>query len=174
MHTDIRQRFNAAFTQEKYQAFLHMVNTDFGEACTFRMAETPIFIPSALKIKLLKGVEDICSVITAPDFMERSESALPEHLRVPGEDAHTQFLQLDFGICRDTNGVLTPQLIEMQGFPSLYFFQHLLAKSYRTYFDIPTNFHHLFGGIDEAGYIDLLRQVIVGDSKPENTILLEI
>jgi len=174
MHTEVRQRYNAAFTQEKYEAFLHSVNTGFGEPCTFRMSETPIFVPKSLKDKLLKGVEDICSVITSADFMGRSESALPEHLRVPGEDAHTQFLQLDFGICCDANGELSPQLIEMQGFPSLYFFQHLLAQSYRKHFDIPANFHHLFGGIDEAGYIELLRQVIVGNSKPENTILLEV
>jgi hypothetical protein len=174
MHKELRQQYNAAFTQEKYEAFLNMVNTDFGEPCTFRMSETPIFIPKSLKNKLLKGVEDICAVIAAPDFMERSASAIPTHLRVPGEDAHTQFLQLDFGICRDENGELNPQLIEMQGFPSLYFFQHLLAKSYRTHFDIPAELHHLFGGIDETGYIDLLRQVIVGNSKPENTILLEV
>jgi hypothetical protein len=174
MIQDVRQRFNAAFTQEKYEAFLNTVNTAFGEPCTFRMSETPIFVPKALKNKLLKGVEDICDVITAPDFMSRSEAALPTHLRVPGEDAHTRFLQLDFGICRDENGELTPQLIEMQGFPSLYFFQHLLAKAYRHHFDIPAEFHHLFGGIDEAGYVDLLREVIVGDSKPENTILLEV
>ncbi len=98
----------------------------------------------------------------------------PAHLRVPGEDAHTMFLQLDFGICRDSNGAYTPQLIEMQGFPSLYFFQHLLAESYRKHFDIPADFHHLFGGLDNAGYVDLMREVIVGDSKPENVILLEV
>ncbi len=174
MHTEVRQRFNAAFTQEKYEAFLRTVNTAYGEPCTFRIAETPVFVPKSLKNKLLKGVEDICAVITAPDFMGRSEAALPSHLRVPGEDAHTQFLQLDFGICRDANGELTPQLIEMQGFPSLYFFQHLLAEGYRKHFDIPAEFSHLFSGIDEAGYIELLRQVIVGNSKPENVILLEI
>lgn len=174
MHTEQRKRFNAAFTPEKYHAFLEMVNTAFGEPCTFRMSETPIFIPRDLKTKLLKGVEDICAVITAPDFLGRSESALPNHLRVPGEDAHTQFLQLDFGICKGEDGQLVPQLIEMQGFPSLYFYQHLLAQGYRSSFDIPADFHHLFGGLDETGYIELLRQVIVGNSKPENTILLEV
>ncbi|HNM26909.1 MAG TPA: hypothetical protein PKL15_15815, partial [Saprospiraceae bacterium] len=127
MHTELRKQYNAAFTQEKYQAFLHTVNTAFGEACTFRISETPVFVPKSLKNKLLKGVEDICKVIAAPDFMAKSEAALPQHLRVPGEDAHTRFLQLDFGICRDENGEFSPQLIEMQGFPSLYFFQHLLV-----------------------------------------------
>lgn len=174
MHLAARKQYNERFTQATYEAFLQHVNTAYGEPCTFRISETPIFVPKDLKNKLLQGVSDICSVITAPGFMARSESALPKHLSVPGEDSHTQFLQLDFGICRDKNGALTPQLIEMQGFPSLYFFQHLLAEGYRKTFDIPADMHHLFGGLDEQGYIDVMREVIVGDAKPENTILLEI
>ncbi len=174
MHSEVRQRYNAAFTQEKYEAFLQTVHTAYGEPVTFRVSETPVFVPKALKNKLLKGVEDICAILTQPDFKQRSEAALPNHLRVPGEDEHTTFLQLDFGICRDANGELTPQLIEMQGFPSLYFFQHLLAESYRKHFDIPADYHHLFGGLDNEGYIDLLRQVIIGNSKPENVVLLEV
>ncbi|MCE7926592.1 MAG: hypothetical protein DYG98_26405 [Haliscomenobacteraceae bacterium CHB4] len=174
MHKQARQHYNATFTPEKYQAFLDTVNAAFGEAVTFRVSETPIFVPKSLKSQLLQGVEDICGVIMAPGFRERSEAALPAHLRVPGEDDHTTFLQLDFGVCRDAKGDFIPQLIEMQGFPSLYFFQHLLAESYRKHFDIPADFHHLFGGLTEEIYIELMRQVIVGDSRPENVILLEV
>ncbi len=174
MHKQLRQQYNAAFTQEKYQAFLHTVDTAFGEAVTFRVSETPVFVPRDLKAQLLQGVEDICTVLTRSDFKQRSAAALPAHLQVPGEDAHTRFLQLDFGICRAADGGLTPQLIEMQGFPSLYFFQQMLADSYRQHFEVPADFHHLFGGLDGAGYIELMRQAIVGNSKPENVILLEI
>ena len=174
MHKEARQHYNATFSPEKYQAFLDTVNTAFGEACTFRVSETPIFVPQSLKSQLLQGVEDICAVITQPGFRARSEAALPAHLRVPGEDDHTVFLQLDFGVCRDAAGNFTPQLIEMQGFPSLYFFQQLLADSYRKHFEIPPHFHSLFGGLDREGYIQLMREVIVGGSKPENVILLEV
>lgn len=174
MHSEIRKRFNASFSQEKYEDFLRTMNTAYGEPCTFRISETPVFVPAYLRDRLFKGVEDICSVITAPGFRERSESALPAHLRVPDEDEHTTFLQLDFGICRDREGNFTPQLIEMQGFPSLYFFQHLLATSYRKYFDIPPDYSHLFGGLDEAGYLEIMRDTIVGNSRPENVVLLEI
>jgi hypothetical protein len=174
MHSDIRQQFNQGFTPEKYEAFLQTMNTAYGEPCTFRVSETPIFVPKTLKNKLLKGVEDICAVISAPEFRGISEAALPSHLRVPGEDAHTMFLQLDFGICRDASGEFTPQLIEMQGFPSLYFFQHLLANSYRKHFEIPDSFHHLFGELDNDGYVEAMREIIVGNSKPENVILLEV
>lgn len=174
MIPQLRQRFNAAFTPEKYQALLHTINTEFGEPATFRVAETPVFIPKYLKNKLIQGVEDISAVLTRPDFRQISEAAIPPHLRVPNEDEHAVFLQYDFGICRDPDGNLTPQLIELQGFPSLYFYQHLLAQAYRRHFDIPADFHHLFSGIDREGYLELLHDIIVGDEKPENVILLEV
>jgi hypothetical protein len=169
-----RKAFNAAFTPEKYKAFTDAVHSAYGEPVTFRLGETPVFIPKSLKKKLLRGVKDICDIINQPDFKQKSEAAIPKGLNVPNEDAHTTFLQLDFGICEDEKGKLTPQLIEMQGFPSLYFFQDLLAHSYRAHFDIPENMPHLFGGLDENGYIDLLRKTIVGRCKPQNVILLEI
>jgi len=174
MKQPYRQQYNARFTPEKYAAFLHTINTVFGEAPTFRIAETPVFVPKTIKTQLLQGIDDIFAALQQPDFKQRSEAALPAHLRVPGEDAHTQFLQLDFGICRDPQGNYIPQLIEMQGFPSLYFFQHALAEAYRQHFDIPADYHHLFGGLDAEGYIEMLREIIVGDAKPENVILLEI
>lgn len=174
MLESIRQKFNADFTPVAYQNFLETVNSAYGEACTFRMAETPVFVPNSLKIKLLEGVQEITDELVKPDFRERSEAAIPPGVRVPDEDPHPIFLQLDFGVCEGENGELIPQLIEMQGFPSLYFFQHLLAASYRKAFDIPQNLGHLFGGLDEKGYVELLRKVIIGDSRPENVILLEV
>lgn len=169
-----RKKFNADFTPAAYQNFLEIVNSAYGEACTFRMAETPVFVPNSLKIKLLDGVREITDELVKSDFRERSEAAIPPGVRVPDEDPHPVFLQLDFGICEGENGELIPQLIEMQGFPSLYFFQHLLASSYRKAFDIPANLDHLFGGLTPDDYVELLRKVIIGDSQPENVILLEV
>lgn len=174
MFDPIRTRYNTQFTQEKYQQFLHTVNSEFGEAPTFRISETPIFVPAYLRDQLLQGVNDICEVLLQPEFKTRSAAAIPPHLTVPNEDAHTMFLQLDFGICQGPDGRLTPQLIEMQGFPSLYFFQLMLADAYRKHFDIPENYTCLFGGLNDNTYVDALRTAIVGDSKPENVILLEV
>ncbi len=169
-----RRAYNAAFSAEKYQAHCHTVDTSFGEPCTFRLAETPVFVPRALKAHLLQAVEEITDTLVAPDFKARSEAAIPEHLRVPNEDAHPTFLQLDFGICEGPDGELFPQLIELQGFPSLYFFQHLLATSFRRNFDIPETYHALFNGLRDEDYVALLRDVIVGDERPEHVVLLEV
>ncbi len=174
MHPLLRQQYNAAFTPERYAAFLETINTTFHEAPTFRLGETPVFVPAELKAQLLKAVDDICAVLVQPDFPARSAAAIPPDLNVPNEDAHPTFLQLDFGICRDAEGNISPQLIELQGFPSLYYFQHLLAAGYQQHFDIPEAWHYLFGGLTPDTYLAMLRDVIVGNEDPKSVILLEI
>jgi hypothetical protein len=174
MHPLLRQQYNAAYTPERYAAFMETINTTFHEAPTFRLGETPVFIPRSLKAQLLQAVDDITAVLVQPDFAARSAAAIPPHLNVPAEDAHPTFLQLDFGICRDAAGNISPQLIELQGFPSLYYFQHLLAEAYQQHFDIPEGWHYLFGGLTPDSYLALLRDVIVGDEDPRSVILLEI
>jgi hypothetical protein len=174
MITQMRQQFNAAFKEETYQALLSWIESQYHYRPPFRVAETPVFIPQALKQKLITACEEITDVIVQPDFKERSQGAVLAGQTVPGETDHTTFLQMDFGICKDKNGELTPQLIEVQGFPSLYFFQDLVARGYRKHYHIPDNFKHLFGGLDSEAYIDMLREVIVADHDPENVILLEV
>jgi len=68
-----------------------------------------------------------------------------------------------------------PRLIELQAFPSLYGFQLLLLGCMRkAYPAIPRNWTSSFGGIKDPDYLALLRRTIVGDTNPENVILLEI
>lgn len=174
MIPNIRQQYNAGYTDTKYQQFLGWIAKQHNYRPPFRIAETPVFIPQPLKKKLLEACEEITDVLVQPDFGEKSQGAVLAGQIVPNETPHTTFLQMDFGICLDENGEYTPQLIEVQGFPSLYFYQDLTAEGYRKFFDIPDGYSHLFGGLDSASYMELLRKVIVGNSNPENVVLLEV
>ena len=142
---------------------------------SFRIAETPVFVPKYLKEHLFQACEEIMNVIVQPNFKELSETALLTGQDVvPNETDHTTFLQMDFGICKAEDGSLMPQLIEVQGFPSLYFYQEFVATAYKKFFRIPDHYNHLFGGLTSDSYLELLREIIVGSHKPENVILLEI
>jgi hypothetical protein len=140
----------------------------------FRICETPVFIPRSLKNKLIQGCEDIVDTITHPDFYAKTHNSIPAGQIVPNENKHTFFLQADFAVCRDENGELYPQLIEAQGFPSLYFFQDMVLDAYRRFFDLPTDLTALFGGLDRQAYRSQLRDIIIGDEDPEQVILLEV
>ena len=174
MIPELRTAYNAQFKQESYEQMKQEFGDRFNHIPPFNIAETPIFIPQLLKNRLLEACEEIIDVIVSPDFKKLSASAIPEGQEVPNETDHTTFLQLDFGICRDENGAYIPQLIEAQGFPSLYFYQAELAKLYRKYFQIPEHMNHLFGGLTDEEYINTLREIIVGDTPPEQVVLLEV
>ncbi|TAF53539.1 MAG: hypothetical protein EAZ62_04430, partial [Sphingobacteriia bacterium] len=174
MVNPIRLAFNAAFTAEKYAGYLADLNAHFPGAIEFRVAETPIFIDKAFKDKMLAACESIVDVIMAPGFDKLTNRALLHEWKVPREDAHTQFIAFDFGICQNAAGELEPQLIEMQGFPTLFGYQILHEAITRKHFSIPDNYSAYFEPWQAENYTELLRQIIVGDHQPEEVVLLEI
>jgi len=171
----MRTWFNANYTEEKYEAFKAYVAKAYDHTPGFRLAETPVFFDTALKTKVLQACDDINRTLLQPNFKELTKGAIkhPE-LVVPNEDYHTRFLQMDFGICKNEQGKIVPQLIEVQGFPSLYFFQDLLYKAYIENFSIPDKYTVHFGGLDSMRYIELLRKEIIGDFDPQSVVLLEV
>ncbi|MEL6923046.1 MAG: hypothetical protein AAFO94_03285, partial [Bacteroidota bacterium] len=174
MIPSLRTQYNQKFSEATYNAFLDTITAANNHRPKFKIAETPVFIPDELKFHLTQACEEISDVICQENFKDLTKGALlPENL-VPNETKHTAFLQMDFGICRDANGQLTPQLIEIQGFPTLYFYQDMKAQAYRKHFNIPDHMSHLLGGIDSAQYHEMLRNIIVGSSQPENVVLLEV
>lgn len=168
-----RKPFNQHFTGEKYKSFLESLEKGFTEI-PFRVAETPVFIPTELKDKLIAAGEEIVNLIRKPDFKQLTEKSIPKTWQVAAENDHPHFLTFDFGICKDEQGNLIPKLIEMQGFPSLYGFQLHLAKNYKSAFDLPDNLSPFFNGITEPTYLELLKKVILGDHQPHEVALMDV
>lgn len=174
MLPELRTYYNQHFTQEKYQAFLESLAAAAHETPAFRIAETPVFIPAALTSKLVQACEEVVDVILRPDFKDITEDAIPPHLRIPAENDHPHFIVIDFAVCRQANGELAPQLIELQGFPSILAFQEVLATQYRRHFDIPATVDNFFNGLNSDTYYALLQELIVGAHDPQEVILLEV
>jgi hypothetical protein len=170
----LRKLYNQDFTPEKYQAFVNEINDLHPGQLDFRLAETPVFIPRDFTRQALEACESIIDVITQPAYHQHSERAIPAHLRVPNEDGHPDFIAFDFGICTNAEGALEPQLIEMQGFPSLFAFQTVLPKVHARHLWQPAGYTPYLNGFTEETYIDLLRRIIIADADPEHVILLEI
>jgi len=168
-----RQKYNQQFTEEKYQTFLTELQHGYAEI-PFRVAETPVFFPKVLKEKLIAAGEEIINLIKQTDFKTLTQQAIPSNWNVPNENEQPHFLTFDFGICKNDQGELTPMLIEMQGFPSLYGFQHHLAKTFRANFEIDSSLNHLLNGFNEERYINLLREVIIGNHQPNEVALMDL
>ena len=170
----VRQQFNRQFTPEKYNGFLKELQNLYPDQLDFRVAETPVFVPKDFTQKMLDACESIIDVITSREYFQKSEAAIPQHLRVPNEDAHPHFIAFDFGICQNEKGELEPQLIEMQGFPSLFAFHVLFPEVSRQHFEWPDHFENYLNGFSKESYIAFLKKIILADSRPENVVLLEV
>ncbi len=174
MINNLREQFNQNFTEEKYIIFLDDLNSKYPGEIPFRIAETPIFIPKDFTKKILDACEAIVDVIVDKNFKTLTAAAIPKGEEVPHENAHTHFIAFDFGICENGAGELEPQLIEMQGFPTLFGFQVYQPEIVKKHFDIPENFDNYLSGYNKESYINLLKEIIIGDHNVENVILLEI
>lgn len=170
----IRKQFNESFTETRYQEYLALLNEKFKGAIEFRVAETPVFINKAFKDKILSACESIVDFIVQPNFTELTNKAIPSNVQVPNQNKHTHFIAFDFGICENEQGELEPQLIEMQGFPTLFGYQIWQDLICRKQFNIPDNFSCYLNGFTTKTYTHLLNEIIVGNYSPEEVILLEL
>jgi len=170
----LRSRFNADFTAEKYAALVRCVNETEKWPADFRISETPIFMTPEFTDEVTRAANEIVALTRTPEFAQHAASAIPKGLEVPDESRHPSFHVVDFAICAEGDR-LVPRLIELQAFPSLFGFQLLLLHCIRkAYPVIPRNWTSSFGGIKDEAYLHLLRRTIIADVDPESVILLDI
>jgi hypothetical protein len=174
MHPELRARFNADFTPDKYAALVRCVNETEKWPADFRISETPIFLTRDFTDEVTRAAKEIVDAMRTQEFATHAAAAVPKGLEVPNEAAHPNFLVVDFAICA-ADDRLVPRLIELQAFPSLFGFQLLLLGCIRkAYPTIPRSWTSSFGGIKDEAYLDLLRRTIIAGSASENVVLLEI
>ena len=170
----LRDKFNKNFTEEKYRNYMKSIDAVSPGALDFRIAETPIFIPKDFTKKMLDACEDIIDIIVAPNFLTLTERSIPDDVKVPGDEGHAECMVFDFGICENAAGECEPQLIEMQGFPTLFAFQAFQSEIAAEYAELPANYSSYLNGYTKETYVELLKEIIVGTDNLEEVILLEI
>src|SRR5581483_462996 len=174
MDPNLRAKFNAEFTAQKYAELLRCVNETEKWPADFRISETPVFLTRDFTHEVTRATKTIIDATRTQEFASHAAASVPKGLEVPKESAHPNFLIVDFAICYDDNR-LVPRLIELQAFPSLFGFQLLLLGCIRkAYPVIPRTWTSSFGGIKDEAYLELLRRTIIAESDPENVVLLEI
>jgi hypothetical protein len=165
-----RQAFNQSFSPRQHARFLEILERQSGEAAQFRHSETPVFLAASLIEKMSRyGREMVEQLLANAEYQSASRAAIPAEYRAPNEDAVPLFVQADFGL----DAELEPKLVEIQGFPTLYAYQPILAAAYREAYGIDEGLAALPDGLTREAYDGLLRRAIVGEHDPENVVLLE-
>lgn len=174
MIPEIRKQYNASFTKEKYAAFLKDIDDSYQYKIPFRQAETPVFLTDTFRDRVIEAGNEIAEKVLSREFFLSSDNAIPKELFVPSDPGFPGMLAIDFAICKDKEGEWLPQLIEMQGFPSLYGYQVFLSGKYKEHFGISDEFTYLFSGLTLEGYKARLKSWVLNGHAPENVVLLEI
>jgi len=170
----LRKAFNQDFSKQNYEAFLDELSHVYPGQLDFRVAETPVFVPKDFTKKMLDACEHIVDIIAGLKFKDLTKNAIPKNIRVPNENNHSHFIAFDFGVCVNEKGAYEPQLVEMQGFPSLFALEALYPEVFEKYFPAPKDFSCYLNGYTKESYIQLLKEIIIAGHDKENVILLEI
>ena len=158
-----------------YGEFLRRLDEAAGTHVEFRCSETPVFLPTDLLVQMIRYGQELYGQLAANEaYLEAAAATIPVEFRVAGSTQHPLFVQADFGLIREPDGSLSPKLVEIQGFPSIYALQAMLARQYQEVFALPGNLTSFLGGLDETSYFDLLAKAILNGHSPEEVILLEI
>jgi hypothetical protein len=172
---ELRNQFNKAFTAERYESLLRLVEDRCGTRVEFRIAETPVFLPASLLEEMATaGAELTRSLLGSPSYLAAARQAIPAGYAVAGETAHPHFLTADFALVRTEAGELVPRLVEIQAFPSVYGYQDVLSSAYRDAFDLPGDLCSYLGGLDEDDYWSLMAETVLAGHDPQNVVLTEL
>jgi hypothetical protein len=170
----LRQSFNQSWTDAKYRDFIRSLELRTGATLGFALSETPCFFPQSLMASLAStGLELVDQILGSPEAMAAADAIVPERYRGPGAESVPTFLQVDFGLVRNSDGSIEPKLVELQAFASLYGFQLAMAEAYRDAFGLQSLGLYL-DGLDDASYHELIKRAIVGDNDPHEVVLMEI
>lgn len=178
----LRQDFNRRFTDAKYRQLLQAMNAATRTELSIRVAETPVFLPASLTQQMVDaGIAMTEQMVGDAEYLRRAAATIPAAFRVANQNSHPNFMTVDFGLVHTGEGAwngdpgsLTPKLVELQAFPSVYGYQAVLTDLYRKHFDLDPALHLYLGGLDDEGHWKLMRQTIVGDHAPENVVLMEV
>lgn len=177
MIPNLRTAFNQRFQPETYRQFLHGLDACTRSHVSFRVAETPVFLPRELMDTMARiGAELTYRLVDDPEYLKRSFRAIPEAWRAADETPHPHFMTVDFGLVREPDGSLSPRLVELQGFPSVYGFQFVLDEMYRSAFQLDElgSLDYFLGGHTESSFWALLKEVVLNGHEPEHVVLAEV
>lgn len=173
MRPDRQHDFIRRVTADSYQQFKRELDAYLGMTVEFRVCEMPIFVSDAFRRTLEDAAINIVQQCVTPDVMQRTSATLTPDITVPNESPRPLFAVVDFAVAVDETGAFVPRLIELQGFPSLFGYQQVFASRMRSFYHLDDTTPY-FHGLDDEGYVSIMRRALIGDHDPAECALLEV
>lgn len=178
MNPELRRLYNAAYTPTLYRNYVDRLETWLDVKIPFRIAETPLFLPRALRVRLATAAREIVEQISDPKVIEAMKGAIPPALDVPRTDALSNCLQIDFAIVEDDDGSLTGKVVELQGFPSLYGLMVLqseaMAAELKNIPGLEGPWSMFYSGHTRTSFVASFKEALLAGNDPAEVVLLDI
>ena len=178
MEPVFRRAFNAAFRPDFYADYMRRFEQRIGTNITYRVAETPLFLPAGLRTFLARSATEIVQQISQPTVIDKMKRAIPAHVDTPGMDHLPNCVQVDFAIVRGPSGELEGRVVELQAFPSLYALMvvqtDVMAEMMKSIPELDRPWSLYFDGSNREQFIARLRHVVLGGEDPSSVVLLDI
>jgi len=178
MDADLRARFNALWNEKLARRVKRDAERRLNCTIPFPVAETPLFLSGDVLDRFAGAAREVMEQISQPGFIASMERFVPPTAKGPGRGPLPQFAVIDFAVAADADGTLVPRLIELQGFPSLYGFQIMLADVWATNLarqkGMPDQWRLFFGGFDRNRALAMLDRALLHGHDPEEVVLLDL
>lgn len=178
MEPTYRRAFNAAFGPDTYARYMRRFEERVGCPIPFRVAETPLFVPTDLRDTIEKAASEIVLQISRPELIEKMKSAIPARFDVPGMDPLPNCVQVDFAVTRGPDGKLTGKVVELQAFPSLYALMVLqvevLTELMKPIRGLDRPWSPYFSGLDRESFVAWLKRAVLAGEDPASVVLLDL
>lgn len=172
----LRTLFNHAFTPALHERYTRCLSEEVGPI-RFRLAETPLFLPTSLRAQLLGAAKALVNQLSQPALHARLVQAIPPRFRVPNMDTLPHCVQVDFALCQDRDGQLVGRVIELQGFPSLFALMDSKARAWAEQLNTLPGMPRSWQWFVEPGrdvQVERLRRMIVADEDPQHVCLVDL
>jgi len=162
------------YTNERYVRLKQHLETVLRTRIEFRIMEAPVFCSSELRRLIADASIELVKQCTAQKYLDHAmEAAIPSEYRMPHIPSHPTCAVVDFAITIE-DGTITPKLVELQGFPSLFAYQLYLAEAYHIAYELREDFSPFFDAsltFDE--YRSTITRWLLGVHNPDNTALVD-
>ncbi|MEO7109165.1 MAG: hypothetical protein ABI183_01900 [Polyangiaceae bacterium] len=176
MESRSRALYNQVFDDKLFAEYEHYLATRAGPF-GFRLAETPLFLSRALRDRLKSDALAICAELSIPETLAKMKQAIPERFDAPNMTALPECVQVDFALIENANGELEGKVVELQGFPSLYALEVMMADAWRETLASRPNLDRdwtcLFD-LDRKAGIERIARLLTAGEDPEHVAMLDL
>ena len=179
MQKTFRTLFNQRYTEAFYTDFMRSLEAKVGTVIPYRVAETPFFVPDALRDRLASHAREILDQVTQPSVIDEMRAAIPKTFDVPNMDAQPHCVQIDFAITQNADGSLDGRVVELQAFPSLYAMMVQKLEVMRGALaklspELERDWSIFYGDLDRESFIPRLASAILDGNDPKEVVLLDL